>query len=177
MARRRDQIVIGIIVAGFVLSSFGGIALIIWGMMQSDDKAAGTSSLTEANTNDKQLQGNPMDNFEPVAKIETLKAVDLQPGTGTEVKAGDTVTVDYTGAVAATGKVFQSSLDSGEPITFALDGVIAGWSQGLPGMKVGGKRRLLIPASLAYAGSPPDGSGIPVDADLVFDITLHTVGQ
>jgi FKBP-type peptidyl-prolyl cis-trans isomerase len=116
-----------------------------------------------------------MENFTPIAKIDSLQAIDLQPGTGTEVKAGDTVTVDYTGAVAATGKIFQSSLDTGQPVTFGLDQVIEGWKEGMVGMKQDGKRRLLIPAAQAYGANPPSGSGIPANADLVFDITLHTV--
>ncbi|HUB93746.1 MAG TPA: FKBP-type peptidyl-prolyl cis-trans isomerase [Verrucomicrobiae bacterium] len=77
--------------------------------------------------------------------------------------------------MAKTGHVFQSSHDFGEPISFPLNGVIAGWTKGVPGMKVGGTRRLLIPAALAYGGRPPYGSGIPVNADLVFDIELVAI--
>src|SRR5205085_521848 len=95
------------------------------------------------------------------------------PGTGDTVKPNATVTVDYTGAVASTGVIFQSSKDSGQPVSFPLSGVIKGWTQGIPGMKVGGTRRLLIPASLAYGATPPQGSGIPANADLVFDVTMH----
>jgi FKBP-type peptidyl-prolyl cis-trans isomerase len=91
------------------------------------------------------------------------------------VKASDTITVDYTGAVAATGIIFQSSLDSGQQATFALKQVIPGWTQGIPGMKVGGTRRLLIPANLAYGANPPSGSGIPANAALVFDVTVHKI--
>jgi len=123
------------------------------------------------------LQGKPLAGFTPVAKIDKLEAVDSTPGTGATVKAGDTITVDYTGAVAATGIVFQSSKDSGQPVSFPLSGVIAGWSQGIPGMKVDGTRRLLIPAALAYGANPPSGSGIPANADLVFDVTVHKIGQ
>ncbi|HTB49185.1 MAG TPA: FKBP-type peptidyl-prolyl cis-trans isomerase, partial [Verrucomicrobiae bacterium] len=84
-------------------------------------------------------------------------------------------TVDYTGAVASTGIIFQSSKDTGQPATLSLSQVIAGWSQGIPGMKVGGTRRLLIPAGLAYGSNPPSGSGIPANADLVFDVTLDKI--
>ena len=116
-----------------------------------------------------------MQNFTPVATVTELQATDLTPGNGDEVKAGDTVTVDYTGAVAATGTVFQSSLDSGQPVTFGLNDVIVGWKEGLVGMKVGGTRRLLIPAEKAYGANPP--AGIPVNAALVFDVTLHSIGK
>jgi FKBP-type peptidyl-prolyl cis-trans isomerase len=104
-----------------------------------------------------------------------LKITDSKVGTGAAVKAGATVVVDYTGAVAATGTIFQSSLDTGQPATLSLNGVIEGWKLGIVGMKVGGVRRLLIPADEAYGANPPAGSGIPANAPLVFDITLHSI--
>lgn len=129
------------------------------------------------NQKETKLEGTQLQNFTPTAHIDKLQTIDLTPGTGQEVKAGDTVTVDYTGAVAATGIIFQSSKDTGQPVTFGLNQVIPGWTQGIPGMKVGGTRRLLIPANLAYGANPPAGSGIPANADLVFDVTLYKVGQ
>ena len=123
------------------------------------------------------LQGTKLSGFTPVSQVDTLQKIDLEVGTGKEVKPGDTVTVDYTGALAADGTIFQSSLDTGQPVSFSLDGVIKGWTEGIPGMKEGGKRRLIIPAELAYGGNPPQGSGIPPNAALVFDVTLHSVGQ
>lgn len=139
-------------------------------------QAASTKS-SEAKVDNKPtvLQGTKLAGFAPVASIAQLQAVDTTPGTGDTVKAGDTVNVDYTGAVAATGVIFQSSLDSGQPVSFGLAQVIKGWTDGIPGMKVGGTRRLLIPAALAYGANPPQGSGIPANADLVFDVTLHSV--
>ena len=116
-----------------------------------------------------------MENFEPVAQVDALQKTDQKTGEGNEVKPDSTVTVVYTGAVAATGIVFESSLDSGQPATFKLDQVIKGWSEGLLGMKAGGQRRLLIPAAMAYGANPPAGSSIPPNADLVFDVTLLTV--
>lgn len=117
-----------------------------------------------------------MANFKPVASTATLTKTDLVVGTGAEVKAGATVSVHYTGAIAATGEIFQSSKDFGtEPITFPLGGVIKGWTDGIPGMKVGGTRRLVIPAVQAYGATPPPGSGIPANADLVFDVELVAV--
>ncbi|MBC7708142.1 FKBP-type peptidyl-prolyl cis-trans isomerase [Polaromonas sp.] len=102
-----------------------------------------------------------------------LKTEEITPGTGEEVQKGDTVTTDYTGAVAATGTVFQSSKDSGQQVSFGLNQVIKGWTEAIPGMKVGGTRRLYIPAALAYGANPPGGSGIPANADLVFDVTVY----
>ena len=123
------------------------------------------------------LQGTQLTAYTPVSSVPELQKIDTAAGNGQEVKPGDTVTVDYTGAVAATGIVFQSSKDLGQPATFPLDQVIKGWTEGIPGMKVGGTRRLLIPANLAYGANPPTGSGIPANADLVFDVTLYAIGN
>jgi len=124
------------------------------------------------------LQGTKLANFTPVDKIDSLQSTDSVVGTGTEAKAGDTVTAHYTGAVAKDGTIFQSSHDGeNKPIPFGLNQVIKGWTEGVPGMKVGGTRRLLIPAAMAYGSNPPSGSGIPADADLVFDIELVAIGQ
>lgn len=117
-----------------------------------------------------------LNNFTPVSKTETLQKIDLVVGSGAEVKEGATVSVQYTGAVAATGSIFQSSKDiSADPVTFPLGQVIKGWTKGIPGMKVGGIRRLVIPADMAYGSTPPPGSGIPANADLVFDVELISV--
>ena len=74
------------------------------------------------------------------------------------------------------GIIFQSSLDFGDPITFGLDQVISGWTHGVPGMKVGGTRRLVIPAEQAYGASSP-APNIPANSDLVFDIDLVAIPQ
>jgi FKBP-type peptidyl-prolyl cis-trans isomerase len=120
------------------------------------------------------LQGTALQNFTP-CKTTELQKIDIVVGTGVEAKATDTVTAHYTGAVTATGIIFQSSHDTGQPAQFPLDQVIKGWTEGVPGMKIGGKRRLIIPAALAYGSTPPAGSGIPADADLVFDIELVSI--
>lgn len=116
-----------------------------------------------------------LEDFTPVDSVAELQITDRAEGTGDTVAPGATVTCHYTGAVAKTGAVFQSSRDFGRPISFPLSGVIAGWTEGVPGMKVGGTRRLIIPAAKAYGHTPPYGSGIPADADLVFDIELVSI--
>jgi len=113
--------------------------------------------------------------FTPIENVTELQKIDLVTGTGDEATQGSTVTVHYTGAIAASGHVFQSSRDFGKPISFGLNQVIKGWTDGVPGMKVGGKRRLVIPAEQAYGATPPYGSGIPANAPLVFDIELLAV--
>lgn len=189
MARKRDRVFAGFFAALFLVTSCALTIGVIWQAVSSKDDSSSSKQTSaeqkaldslnkqkESNVDNK-LAGTQLSNFTPVATIDKLEEIDTTAGTGDEVKAGDTVTVDYTGAVAATGKIFQSSLDTGQTVSFPLSGVIAGWSQGVPGMKVGGTRRLMIPANLAYGGNPPAGSGIPANADLVFDITLHKIGQ
>jgi len=94
-------------------------------------------------------------------------------GTGAEAKDGDTVTVNYVGMLYNGGKEFNASWETKEPFSFPLGKgqVIPGWDQGVPGMKVGGRRELIIPAALAYGakGSPPR---IPANAPLVFVVDL-----
>jgi peptidylprolyl isomerase len=110
------------------------------------------------------------------AAPKVLIVQDVIVGTGAEANSGDSVTVQYVGVLFANGKEFDSSWKAGKPFTFDLGsgGVIAGWDQGVEGMKVGGRRRLIIPAELAYgaAGSPPS---IPANAALVFDVDLVSV--
>ena len=118
-----------------------------------------------------QLEGTTLTGFEPVEKVEKLEILDTVAGDGDEVQPGVTITAHYTGALCANGVIFQSSHDMGRPITFPLSGVIKGWQDGVPGMKVGGTRRLLIPAEQAYGASSPSPN-IPANSDLVFDIEL-----
>ena len=102
-----------------------------------------------------------------------LKIWDVKEGKGEEVKAGATVKVHYTGWLT-NGKVFDSSRKRDEAISFGLNQVIKGWTEGVQGMKVGGTRRLLIPAELGY-GKKGAGDDIPPDSTLVFEIELLEV--
>jgi len=105
-----------------------------------------------------------------------LQYDDLVVGTGAEAKAGQAVTVHYTGWLT-NGKKFDSSKDRKDPFVFPLGGgrVIKGWDEGVQGMKVGGKRKLTIPPGLGYG---PRGAGgvIPPNATLIFDVELLKVG-
>lgn len=107
---------------------------------------------------------------------ESLVTEDLEEGTGATAKAGDVVTVQYVGVNYKSGKEFDASWDRGEPFTFTLGAgeVIPGWDQGVEGMKVGGRRELVIPSELGYgaAGAPP---AIPPDETLVFVVDLEAV--
>jgi FKBP-type peptidyl-prolyl cis-trans isomerase FkpA len=114
----------------------------------------------------------------PAANVP-YSATDLKVGTGAVATTAGTLTVHYTGWLYSTtaadnkGTQFQTTV-GGAPFTFALTGVIAGWQQGVPGMRVGGIRRLVLPPSLAYGsqGSPP---AIPGNATLIFEIELLSV--
>jgi FKBP-type peptidyl-prolyl cis-trans isomerase len=105
---------------------------------------------------------------------QSLVSEDLVVGTGATAQSGDTITVNYIGRFVD-GTPFDSSYARNKPYTFLLGAgqVIAGWDQGIPGMKVGGQRRLTIPPSLAYG---KDGYlAIPPNSTLIFDIELLSI--
>jgi peptidylprolyl isomerase len=106
-----------------------------------------------------------------------LVITDLAVGDGDEAKPGQVVTVHYVGVSHATGEEFDASWNRGEPFQFPLGGgrVIAGWDQGVAGMKVGGRRQLVIPPQLAY-GERGAGGVIGPNATLVFVVDLLGVG-
>ena len=101
---------------------------------------------------------------------------DLITGTGQTAQAGQTVTVNYVGVLCSNGKEFDSSWKRNQPFTTALStgSIIPGWVQGIPGMKVGGRRELIIPSNLGYGktGQPPT---IPPNATLVFVVDLLSI--
>lgn len=101
-----------------------------------------------------------------------LQYIDLRIGTGITAQAGQTVTVHYTGWLE-NGNKFDSSVDRGQAFSFPLGAgrVIKGWDEGVQGMKVGGKRKLIIPSSLGY-GPRGAGSVIPPNATLIFEVDL-----
>lgn len=99
-----------------------------------------------------------------------VKIWDVVEGTGEACPPGAKVTTHYAGWLTS-GKKFNDSRDDGKPVDFSLTRVIPGWTAGIPGMKVGGIRRLFIPSALAYAADPPSPD-IPPNADLVFEIKL-----
>jgi FKBP-type peptidyl-prolyl cis-trans isomerase FkpA len=119
----------------------------------------------------------------PGPAAEQLIINETKVGTGREATAGATVYMHYTGwlyrplAKNMHGKQFDSSIPRGEPLDFVLGAgrVIKGWDQGIVGMKVGGKRTLIIPADLAYGSRATPGSGIPPNSALIFDVELVDV--
>jgi peptidylprolyl isomerase len=100
-----------------------------------------------------------------------LETTDLVPGNGPTAKATDTVTVQYVGVIAATGQEFDASWDTGQPATFSLSQVVPGFRDGIAGMKVGGRRQILVPPDQGY-GAQGLGSTIGPNETLIFIVDL-----
>jgi peptidylprolyl isomerase len=153
------------------------LALAIAGCGSSSDSSTGSSgeatssSSSDVSTNLKAKPAVTVPDGEPPKELEEIEVVE---GDGAEAKSGDEVTVQYVGVGYDSEEEFDSSWSRGEPSTFDLDEVIPGWNQGIAGMKVGGRRELIIPASLAYGpeGSPPV---IGPNETLIFVIDLLKV--
>ena len=137
---------------------------------------SGGGSSAVANPTPAESSGPPPVGGEPAYTESGLGIIDISEGSGATPEAGQTIVVDYTGWLSDGGTKFDSSVDRGTPFEFVLGAgqVIAGWDEGLATMKVGGKRRLIIPPELAYGeqGSPPT---IPANAELTFDVELVEV--
>jgi peptidylprolyl isomerase len=115
----------------------------------------------------------PEIDFQPGPAPTLLEIDDITVGDGDEAQLSSTVTVHYLGVGFETGEEFDSSWSRGEPATFPLRSLIPGWKLGIKGMKVGGRRKLIVPPHLAYG---PAGSGHPLAGQtLVFVIDLLDV--
>ena len=138
--------------------------------------AGGNPFMAQTNKNASAVGGQGTSTPSESSNSGQLIVQDETVGTGAAAKAGDTLTVDYVGTLAD-GSKFDSSIDRGTPFSFQLGAgsVIQGWDQGLVGMKVGGKRKLVIPPSLGY-GANAIGP-IPANSTLTFEVTLHKIGQ
>jgi len=104
----------------------------------------------------------------------SLEVTDIKTGTGPAVTATDKVTVNYIGVSCSTGVVFDDSYTRGQPATFGLNQVIAGWTEGLQGMQAGGVRKLVIPPDMGY-GSSGQGAKIAPDETLIFVVELISI--
>jgi FKBP-type peptidyl-prolyl cis-trans isomerase len=144
----------------------------------SGEKTTSTSTTPTSTTAAKTPTSGPLSTQPKVAvpggaAPTKLVTKEIIKGTGAEAKAGESVTVNYVGVLFKGGKEFDASWKRNEPFTFMLGKgqVIPGWDQGVAGMKVGGRRELIIPSELAYGkrGSPPT---IPANAPLVFVVDL-----
>jgi peptidylprolyl isomerase len=161
-----DRRVIGLLVGGGILA----VVVVVVLLARGGGSGGGTTSVAETGSKPsvEVPKGPPPTN---------LVVKDLKTGNGAEAKSGNQVSVQYVGVLYSDGKQFDSSWDRGQPYSFPLGGgrVIPGWDQGVAGMKVGGRRELIVPPNLGYGarGRPPT---IPANATLVFVIDLLSVG-
>lgn len=160
-----------------ILAACAALAVVAAGC--GSDSSTSSTSGTEASG--AQSEADAAKRTRPKVEVpdgpapKKLVKKELIEGSGPEAKAGDEVTVQYAGVLYKTGKEFDASWNRGEPFSFTLGGgeVIPGWDQGVEGMKVGGRRMLIIPPELAYG---PEGVGpIPPESTLVFVIDLLSV--
>lgn len=171
---------------GIFLTGLLAAALLAAGCGGGDDSATGgTGAETQARESpaqeEQQEGGGEAAGGKPTVSVpdgpppKQLQVRDIEPGDGPEAKKGDQATVDYVGVLYENGREFDASFNRGEPFTFTLGNteVIPGWEQGVEGMKVGGRRELIIPPHLAY-GSQELGP-IPANSTLVFVVDLRAV--
>jgi len=191
MATSNGQRVVAFLLAAlFLMSTLGATAYVIWQINQDDgvivEETAEEKAQAEALAQ-QQAEADPNACGQGVfaaveprptptvttndGPITELGKVDITIGSGEEVQPGDCVAALYYGTLAETGENFDGNYDSGAPIEFSLNGVIAGWTNGIPGMKVGGVRRLLIPAEQGY-GAQGSGDVIPPNSDLIFEVEI-----
>jgi peptidylprolyl isomerase len=137
--------------------------------------ASATSTTTSSTPLPAALKTKPKVAIPSGAPPKSLVVKDLIKGTGPAATANSTVNVQYVGELYKGGKQFDASWNdgSGQPVSLPLSGVIKGWQQGIPGMKVGGRRELIIPPGLGYGATAQ--SKIPANSTLVFVIDLHGV--
>lgn len=175
----KEQFFIYFLVGIMVFSAIGTGILLITANNNDTNSTVQTEDLTDTQSDvEVKIAGGAadVDRYLPDGNVTQLETTDLETGDGTTAQAGDTITFHYTGWLASDGTVFDSSVDRGSPATFPLGNVIQGWQEGIPGMKVGGVRRLVIPAELAY-GETGSGSSIPPNSALVFEVQLIDVVQ
>lgn len=175
----------------FLLSTIGFTAYVILAINSSDagivpEQATDPTAETDEQTDSDGLACGEQ-TFEAVAprptpetvtvegEVAELQTVDVTEGTGPEVQLGDCVAALYYGTLASDGSRFDGNYDTGQPIEFSLNGVIAGWTEGIPGMNVGGVRRLVIPAAQAYGET--ERPGIPANSDLIFEVEIISARQ
>ncbi|MGK2932377.1 MAG: FKBP-type peptidyl-prolyl cis-trans isomerase [Solirubrobacterales bacterium] len=166
-ASKQKLTIVGVFV---VILALIAIPIAISNSGDGDDGSTGKADCPEVSTDTEKkptidaCKGTP-----PTA----LESIDVVEGDGAEAKAGDKLSMQYVGTIYETGDEFDASWERGEPFEFTLGGgeVIKGWDEGIEGMKVGGRRELIIPPDLGYGleGSPPS---IPADATLVFVVDL-----
>ncbi len=161
--RNRQRAIVGVIILLVV-------ALIAFFVYRDYSSRSSKYPIGKLDTTPPSLSSNA------ITTASGLQYQDLQVGTGATAKTGDSVTVNYTGWLT-NGTKFDSSLDRNKPFSFTVGagGVIAGWDEGVQGMKVGGTRLLVIPPSLGYGSQAY--SSIPANSTLIFEVQLVGINQ
>lgn len=164
-----QRITIGVIAVIMTVGTLGSFFVII---LENNN----SQSTTQTDTTQKKTLTVDPTAYKVKGKVTELQKTDLTVGTGEAVKVGDTVRIQYKGTLAQTGEKFDSSYDRGEPSDFKLDeNMIKGFVEGMEGMKVGGKRRIVVPSDLGYGSDGRPAAGIPGNADLVFEVELVAI--
>lgn len=149
-------------------------------VVQLDATGPAAATCEDSPVSDTGPDRAPIVTINPAGTVPTKLVVkDIKVGTGAVVKAGDKFSAQYTGYVCGTGRKFQASWDTGQPLvdaTLTAGSLIQGWVDGIPGMAVGGRRVLVIPPASAYKDQSPSGSGIPANSTLFFVIELTKIG-
>lgn len=171
MARMRERIFAGLGAALFLGSA---CVVTVYAMMQGSNDPVNTAAQTQSCT-EQSVAASKLDApeiYKPDGAVSSLQTTDLTQGSGAAAKSGDCLQMQYYGTLASDGTMFDQDFTTGEALQFKLGQgqVITGWDQGIPGMKVGGVRRLVIPAAMAY-GDQANGK-IPANSDLVFIVKL-----
>jgi peptidylprolyl isomerase len=167
--------------AGIVTAPSGGATTATATATTSSASSSGTASASATSTTTSStplpaaLKTKPKVTIPSGPPPSKLVVKDLIKGTGAAATANSTVTVQYVGVVYKGGKQFDASWNdgSGQPVSLPLSGVIKGWQQGIPGMKIGGRRELIIPPSLGYGATAQ--AKIPANSTLVLIIDLHSI--
>lgn len=168
-------IILGAIVLISVLGGGGGDELV---QNPSGTPSASATPTIPAQSPTTAPEAPPDVSGETVTTASGLQYIDILEGNGESPLTGDTVVVNYTGWLQDSSAKFDSSLERPQPFSFVLGigSVIAGWDEGVATMKVGGKRRLIIPSDLGY-GEQGSGQSIPPNSTLIFDIELLDIFQ
>jgi peptidylprolyl isomerase len=156
----------------FAIIAVAAIAFASFTSLGGDDNVSGSTSASGLPSVTDNAGEAPTITPPTGAAPTTLQSVDIIEGTGAEVLATSTITFHYTLMSWSDGQVLESSWTSGQPAVFPLTQLIAGWQQGLPGMKVGGRRLLVVPPSLGYGVIP----GHPLETEtLIFSLDILAV--
>lgn len=179
---KRDRFFAGFGAALFLVTSSALTVAVIISLSHSNAPANTSSNSTAAKSNSNSIaaldfkKGTtlPSQLYKPGSQHPSnLQYIDVVKGTGPVVQAGATIQADYVGFLLSNGTVFDDSTADGGAATFPLTQVIAGWTEGIPGMRVGGTRELLIPSALGYGKQ--GNAGIPANADLGFFVQVDAI--